>query len=700
MEFAGRRWHKRAMHAPSWFVRASVLATSCGCLHAATFHVAPDGRDTGTGSPDQPFASLGRAREAIRELKARGPLSEPVSVLVRGGTYRLAATLTLGPESSGTAAAPVVWAAAPGAEVRLSGGITLAGDAFRPLGDPALRERLDPAARDHVLGADLRQLGVTVPGGFPDRFRGVPAAPELFYRDQRMTLARWPNEGWATIARIVDSGSVPREGETEDRPGTFEYHGDRPARWDARRGVWLQGYWCFDWYEETIRVRTIDVAQHRITFAKPSLYGVKAGNPSPRRYRALGLLEELDQPGEFHLDPDTGMLCFWPPGPTAGARVVLSTLDAPVVALQDAEHVTLRGFSLEAGLGNGIEVSGGRSNAVVACHVRNFREAGIRVTGGHGHRLEGCDVHDTGTGGLVLEGGDRRTLTPAGHVAVNNHVWQFSRHQFTSAYGLILGGVGNRAAHNLIHDAPHQAVALQGNDHVFEYNVVRHVVTETDDAGALYKGRNPSCRGNVIRYNLWRDIGSPMGHGTAAVYFDDGDGGDTVFGNVFLRCGHPGRGSFGTVFSHGGHDLRAENNLFIDCPRALGSAPWGDSLWQETLAGGHDCHWPRLLREEVDITRPPFTTRYPELVGFLTPEPGRPRVNRARNNVLVRCGEFSSGNWQSAPGERWATDTDPGFVAAARGDFRLRPDAEVFRRLPGFQPIPFERIGLLDHRAD
>jgi len=36
---------------------------------------------------------------------------------------------------------------------------------------------------------------------------------------------------------------------------------------------------------------------------------------------------------------------------------------------------------------------------------------------------------------------------------------------------------------------------------------------------------------------------------------------------------------------------------------------------------------------------------------------------------------------------------DPGFVAAAKADFRLKPDAEVFRRI-GFRPIPVEEIGL------
>jgi hypothetical protein len=184
-----------------------------------------------------------------------------------------------------------------------------------------------------------------------------------------------------------------------------------------------------------------------------------------------------------------------------------------------------------------------------------------------------------------------------------------------------------------------------------------------------------------------------MGHGTAAIYFDDGDGGDLVFGNIFLRCGHPGAGSFGTIFSHGGHDLRAENNIFIDCQRALGSFPWNDQLWKETIDGGHDCFFQQKLLQEVDITKPPYTTRYPELAGFMNPQPGQPRNSFAKNNVLVRCKDVSSGNWKWAKEEIWRTESDPGFVDAADGKFGLKTDAEVFKRLPQFKTIPVEKIG-------
>ena len=221
-----------------------------------------------------------------------------------------------------------------------------------------------------------------------------------------------------------------------------------------------------------------------------------------------------------------------------------------------------------------------------------MRQLGIRVIGGTGHRIENCDITDTGTGGLVLEGGDRKDAharAAPGHQQPHLELLPPSADRRRTASSSAASATARRTTSSTTPRT--RRCFIGGNDHVFELNIVRNVVTETDDAGAVYKGRNPSCRGNVIRHNFFADIGSPMGHGTGAIYFDDGDGGDLVFGNIFLRCGHPGGGSFGTVFSHGGHDLRAENNIFIDCKRPLGSAPWNDQLWKETIDGGQDCYF-------------------------------------------------------------------------------------------------------------
>ena len=63
------------------------------------------------GNTDGPFATLARARDEVRRLKAAGKLAQGATVHVRQGTYRLTEPVRLGAEDSGTPGAPVVWRA-------------------------------------------------------------------------------------------------------------------------------------------------------------------------------------------------------------------------------------------------------------------------------------------------------------------------------------------------------------------------------------------------------------------------------------------------------------------------------------------------------------------------------------------------------------------------------------------------------------
>lgn len=94
-----------------------------------TFFVSPRGNDAWSGTlavpntagTDGPFATLARARDAVRELKAQQPAG-PVTVLVRGDKYYLDRTLILGPQDAGTRESPVTYRAYPGETPVLSGG--------------------------------------------------------------------------------------------------------------------------------------------------------------------------------------------------------------------------------------------------------------------------------------------------------------------------------------------------------------------------------------------------------------------------------------------------------------------------------------------------------------------------------------------------------------------------------------------------
>src|SRR5579884_1060497 len=61
---------------------------------ATKFYVSPLGNNRWSGKLDHPnsahtdgpFRTLARARDAVRELKASGPLKTPVKAIIRGGT--------------------------------------------------------------------------------------------------------------------------------------------------------------------------------------------------------------------------------------------------------------------------------------------------------------------------------------------------------------------------------------------------------------------------------------------------------------------------------------------------------------------------------------------------------------------------------------------------------------------------------------
>lgn len=655
---------------------------------AAEFHVAAGGDDTHAGTASAPFASLERARDAVRALKEGEAFPEGgVTVWLHRGVYPRLAAFVLEERDGGASNARVVYRAVPGDDVRLIGGREIASGAFQPARDEAVLARVDEAARGQVLVADLRALGISEYGNLPDAYGDPPAIPELFFDGQRMTLARWPNDGWAHIAEVIESGPAPWRNHASDQPGTFKYESDRPRRWQSAPGIWLYGYWCFDWSSETIKAGSIDTERREITLVKPHGYGIGGGNPPPRRYIAINLLEELDSPGEYYLDRDAGRLYFWPPKPLAQGCAALSLATEPVIRVENASFVTIQGLTIEMCAGNGIEMRDGRENELLACTIRRTGHAGAIVDGGLNHAVKACDIYETGMAGLHIGGGDRATLTPSGHLVFNNHIHHIGERKRTHAYHLHLKGVGIHVAHNLLHDAPHQSIGLAGNDHLFEYNEIHHSGQDSDDCGAFYMGRNPSERGTVLRYNFWHHTGSERAHGSAAVYFDDGSGGQTVFGNVFYKAAG---GSFGAVFVHGGHDNLVENNIFVECPVAVRQAPWADAAWRQFL---DDPDRQTKLLRDVDITNPPYTDKYPELRGYLEWD-GQPRLNKAFRNAIYKCERFVDGNWEIM--NNWVMrDEDPGFVDAGQLNFQLREDSVIPRRIEGFQPIPFERIGLV-----
>ncbi len=669
-------------------------------------YVSPAGDDAWSGRhPDRtgdggdgPFATLEAARDALRERRRSGATGG-ATVWLRGWTYQREATFELGAEDGGSEDAPVVYRAFPGEEVRLIGGRTVSG--FRPIAESGATaeawQRLSPAARGHVLVADLRAEGISDFGTLDPVGIGRgrrPTALEVFHDDRRMTLARWPTHSFVNIARVDVPGrsgtdDVPWDASSDEPNRSFEYFGDRPRGWREPAEALVHGYWTYDWADSYQRIESIDLDARLVTTDQPGAYGYTTG----QRYYFLNVLEELDSPGEWYLDRQAGVLYFWPPGDPSPQEVTVtvSVLSEPVVALRDASHVHLRDLTIECCRGDAISIAGGQASALCCCEVRNTGEYGIRVERGSGHRIERCRIHHTGAGGVQLSGGDRRTLTPAGHVVENCDIHHFSRLQLTYTPGVDLHGVGHRVAHNHLHDAPHTAVLLHGNDHVVELNEIDHVCTQTGDAGAFYMGRDWTERGNVVRHNFFHDLGifGYGRHGVRAVYLDDCASGTTIYGNVFLRCTR-------AVLIGGGRDNRVQNNLFVHCEPAIQLDGRGQCLTEQWREMVYDTMRPRL--EEMNHHEPPYAERYPRLAELdAVYEAGagfEPTGNVVVNNLCY------GGRWlltlrdvdpHLLPDDGNLIGVDPGFADEPNDDLRLATGSLAYEA--GMQAIPFDRIG-------
>jgi parallel beta-helix repeat protein len=720
------------------------LLASTAC--ATDFYVSPTGIDSNPGTREKPFATLERARDGARAVHKPGQGKDTIHVWLRGGSYIRTKTLEFGKLDAGTTTAPLVISAYGNEIVRITGGVVIPPSAFHTIRNaPALR-RLPPSSRDHVVEVDLKALGITDFGKHRQFGHGLPvvSAPmEVCWNDTMLQLAHYPNEGAILMGPVIDPGSVPRVGDYRELGGRFSYSDPRHSRWADATDIWLQGYFHYGFADDKIRVAHIDTSRKEITLASPHMYGLGSGE-NFNQYVALNLLEELDAPGEWYADPNSGLLLLWPPGELSDARIVVSVMEEPLIAIEEASEVVLKNLIIENGRGLGIYLEGGSHNSIIGCTIRNIGTMGIMLgqgarqtfphitaddyTGipvsrevgtyhahnyrntawernaGIGHIIERCEVSNTGSGGILLGGGSKKSLIPGGCTVSDCRIHEFTRRNKAGAAGVIVDGCGNRVVHNEIYDGDLQAIIVHGNEHLFEFNRIHHVARNSNDASAWYLGRDPSDQGNTVRWNFFYDVGRPDRKWTMGVYCDDATCGVTIEGNVFYRVA-----SYGTVYSNGGHDIVVRNNIFIE---GYGPAYQLKSMWydfgyfeRDYFFGEHGAYTTRLTRS-IDIRKPPYSTRYPRLADWLDLlEDGstyvgmRPRRNIVDRNVLVKFEETFRlvGKYaQTEFGENFLTNDDPGFVNAKAMDFRLKPDAELYKKLPGFEPIPFEQIGPRD----
>ena len=655
---------------------------------AAEIHISPSGNDANSGTKDRPFATLQRARDQIRHLKAGGPLpAGGITVELGGGAYELSRPLELTKQDSGEENAPIVYRARQGETVKVSGGREVTG--WKQVTNPAVLDRLDESARSQVQQANLEALGITDLEGINSAktYQSDPGL-EVFFQDQPMTLSRYPNSGYMHIAGVADADGKLKQGDVAVPDGKFVCDDPRPGRWASEKGIWLHGFWRRDWCDVRVPLRSVDPATRTVTLglAPGQAFTIRTG----QWFYAENVLPELDSPGEWYLDRDTSILYFWPPAPLSSGKVVVSVV-RDLFRLDDVSHVTFRGLAVEAGRGSAFVVNGGADVRVVACTIRNMGNWAVKVYGGTKHGVVGCDVDRTGQGGIHLEGGDRKTLTPAGHYAENNHIHHTARWDPVYQQAITVFGVGNRATHNLIHHVPHIAIGFTGNEQTIEFNEIHTSVFQSNDAGAVYTSppnETWSMRGHKIRYNYLHNIHGFKDKGCIGVYLDDCFSSADISGNIFYDVAT-------AILIGGGRDNTMTNNMFINCDRAFSIDARGLG-WAKAVGVF-------ATKELFDLNykQPPWSDRYPELLNILEDDPLAPKGNVMARNICWG-GPWGRTQREAMPGVEFTdnlVDVDPRFADKPPADFRLANDSPALGL--GFRPIPREKIGVYqsDDRA-
>jgi len=659
----------------------------------AMITVATDGNDAWSGrlpaanpeGTDGPFATLARARDEVRRLKAAGGLPSPLTVQVRGGTYRLAQTLEFTPADSGTEAAPVTYAAYPGEKPVLSGGRTVTG--WRR-GEGALWQADVPEAR-----------------------AGTWVFHQLFVNGQRRTRARTPNTGYLYTQDVLApfNHATWYAADIEAKSG-FVFRDQDLRRWQGLDDALVVIY--HSWTTSVHFITELDEAKHTVRLQPKSTWPIGYWWEYNTRYHVENIPEALDQPGEWYLDRRRGLLSYWPlPGEDmataeAVAPVVRQTLlnfRGDPAAGAFVEHLRVVGLAFQhtdayiapdmpldqQGATERqpmVAATGLRHAALENCEFAHAGENGLWLDRGcSDNTIRHCHLHDLGGSGVFIgprEYGEEPALLVQRNTLDNNWIHDGSN-LFRGSQGVWIGKSSyNEVTHNEISDFHHLGISVghswgyapsTAHHNLIAYNHVHHICNGFfSDGGGIYTlGISP---GTVIRGNRVHDVvPTPlMPQGGTGIYHDEGSTGILDEDNIVYNVGIP-------FHQHYGRENLARNNIFAFALRSPVTCARPEEHVSYTFEGNI------VLSSAGQATSDHYN-------------PMRCQTEFRRNlywDVSGKEPSFSGvtfAEWRATGRDQDSVIADPQFEDAARFDFRLRPTSPALAL--GFRPIDAQAAGL------
>lgn len=556
------------------FVLMALALVEGGVLAAGPkeLFVATGGSNKNPGTAEKPLATLHGAQAAITAMKTAGPWpAGGVRVNVGAGQFFLAEPLTLGPEDSGTADSPIVYAGCGADKTTISGGRIIAGWTNK---------------KDNLWTVEL-----------PEVKAGKWYFRQLFADGKRLTRARTPNEGYflteGALTAYAEMAKKRQFGGSQGIPKLrltnpdlfcgFQYKAGDIQPWPDAADAEIITFHSWECSWQTIR--KIDGTKRDIHFNSPCRYPV--GNFSLHaRYRIENIRETLDEPGEWYLDRKNGVLHYLsrPGEDPRKMQFIAPVLERLLVLAGDLDkkafvhHVAFEGLAFAHNnypmgiydvardwpapalkvaptwpktfppgytdaqaaplCGSAVELTAAQDCAFRRCRVAMTGNYAISIgQGSKRNVLSRCLLEDLGGGGVKIGRYDRTPKWPpeesASHNVVENCTIRHTSLVHPSAVGIAIAQSDhNRLMHNEITDVGYAGThigwtwgrtASYTHDNLVEGNHVHHVMRDLADAGGFYSlGINT---GMVYRENYIHDITrakDAIGAPVNGIFFDEG----------------------------------------------------------------------------------------------------------------------------------------------------------------------------------
>ena len=698
------------------------------------------GDDSGDGSEEEPLRTLEKAIDVANEM--REDSDKLIEILLREGTYSVTNTIKIINSQKDDSLLKI--SAYQDEKVTINAGVDIPLSAMNIADSDFTNAIIDKPNAGSVLQYNLKDAQIEDLGEISLRGHLISdekeAQAELSLNGEVQKLAGWPNGEYTGLIKPTDSNEYGKRTKSGIANGcSFQVNYDRPSQWSKPEQAWLSGTigpnYEFDYYP----VSRFDSEEKRVYLSRGALEKYY----TEPYYRFENVPEELDEPGEYYIDRQSGMLYFYPPEDTPKDSVLTITMSTPTLdvsgkapnsmfRIENSKNIVFENLIFKGGRGSAITGKNNSNIQFINCEINSFGENGIRFDASTDIKISDCKIHDVGQDGILFVScGNYKTLSPSNIVVSNNDIYNFARLERSYKTGIDFGYrcVGATAANNHIHNGPHAGMIFYGVNNDIYGNEFDNLVTEFSDMDALYCNNSnyPWERGNKIHNNYFHDIGKSSMNGrhqinVRAIRTDNRGCGLNIYENLFYNIGDGGNGNgnngIGAITAEGTRN-RIFNNLFVDCNEAyfntlqykeIETADDG-TLYPDTIINSSGVEVANTingakvadLKKQMENYLPVYGKQFPELYNYFYEHPNMSKTNEFKNNMIINIAiplsnfngtqneeGFRGSQMLTAASGNYVSTSDPGFVSYDNGNLELSSSATLLvEGLPKFEMSSF-----------